>query len=79
MPEFMSSFNFVLRARLTFLNRSNSVSTGCGAKRTETCLDFLARWNEDEGTTGAVDEAGEVVEVGGGTGSWTESVETGSM
>ena len=36
--------------------------------------------DDDEGTTGAVDDAGEVVEVGGGTGSWTESgVETGSM
>ena len=79
MREFMSSFNFVLRARLTFLNRSNSVSTFCGAKRTETCLDFLARGNDDEGATVAVDVAGEVVEVGKGTGSWTESVETGSM
>ena len=55
------------------------MSTVCGAKRTETCLDFLARGGDDEGTTGAVDEAGVVVEVGGGTGSWTERVETVSM
>ena len=34
----------------------------------------------DGGASGAVVEAGEVVEVGGGTGSWTESgVETVSM
>ena len=74
----MSSVNFCRRARFTFLNLSNSVSTGCGAKRTETCLDFLARGDDDEGATGAVGEAGEVVEVGVGTGSmWGDWVNVG--
>ena len=75
----MSSVNFCRRARLPFLNLSNSVSTGCVAKRTETCPDFLARGDDDVGTTGAVGEAGEVVEVGVGTGSGIESGETGSI
>ena len=75
----MSSFNCCRRARLTFLNLSNSVSTGGGAKRTETCLDFLARGDDDEGATDAVGEAEEVVEVGVGTGSGIEIWETGSM
>ena len=75
----MASFNCCRRARLTFLNLSNSVSTGGGAKRTETCLGFLARGDDDEGATDAVGEAEEMVEVGVGTGSGIEIWETGSM
>jgi hypothetical protein len=55
------------------------VSTGGGAKRTETCLDFLARGDDDEGSTDAVGEVEEVVEVGAGTRSGIEIWETGSM
>jgi hypothetical protein len=56
------------------------VSTGGGAKRTEACLGFLARGDDDEGATDAVGEAEEVVEVGVGTGSGIEEIgETGSM
>jgi len=74
----MSSFNCFRRARLTFLNLSNSVSTGGGAKRTETSLGFLVRGDDDEGATDAVGEAEEVVEAGVGTGSVIEIWETGS-
>ncbi len=67
----MSSFNCCRRARLFFLNLSNSVSTGGMAVRAETlggaCLDFFER--DDEGATGADVGAGDVVEVDEGTGS----------
>ena len=66
--EFMSSVNSCLRARLTFLNLSNSVSTGGEALRAETLggagVDFFER---------------EVVVVDGGTGSRGRTGETGSM
>ena len=75
----ISSLSLLRRSRLTFRKRSNSVSTGGGAKRTETCLDFLARGDDDEGATDAVGEAEEVVEAGVGTGSGIEIWETGSM
>ena len=66
--EFMSSVNCCLRARLTFLNLSNSVSTGGTAVRAGTLggagLDFFER---------------EEVVVDGGTGSRVRTEETGSM
>ena len=67
--EFMSSVNCCLRARLTFLNLSNSVSTGGTAVRAGTL-----------GGAGLVDfyEREEVV-VDGGTGSRVRTEETGSM
>ncbi len=55
LGKFRSAANCCLRVRLISLNLS--VSTVCGAKRTETCLDFLAR-DDDEGTTVAVVGAG---------------------
>jgi len=79
--EFMSSFNCCQRARLFFLNFSNSVSTGGIAVRAETLrgasLDFFER--DDEGATGADVGAGDVVEVDKGTGSGMGNGETGSM
>ena len=67
--EFMSSLNCCLCARLTFLNLSNSVSTGGTAVRAGTL-----------GGAGWVDffEREEVV-VDGGTGSRVRTEETGSM
>ena len=66
--EFMSSVNCCLRARLTFLNLSKSVSTGGAAGRAETLggagFDFFER---------------ELVVVDGGTGSRVRTEETGSM
>ena len=66
--EFMSSVNCCLRARLTFLNLSNSVSTGGTAVRAGTLggagLDFFER---------------EGIVVDGGTGSRVRTEETGSM
>ena len=66
--EFMLSVNCCLRARLTFLNLSNSVSTGGTAVRAGTLggagLDFFER---------------EEVVVDGGTGSRVRTEETGSM
>ncbi len=77
----MSSFNCCRRARLFFLNLSNSVSTGGMAVRAETlggaCLDFFER--DDEGTTGADVGTEDVVEVDEGTGSGRGNGETGSM
>ena len=67
--EFMSSLNCCLRARLTFLNLSNSVSTGgTTAVRAGTLggagLDFFER---------------EEVVIDRGTGSRVRTEETGSM
>ena len=66
--EFMSSVNCCLRARLTFLNLSNSVATGGTAVRAGTLggarLDFFER---------------EGVVIDGGTGSRVRTEETGSM
>ena len=79
--EFMPSLNCCLRARLTILNLSNSLSTGGIAVRAETlggaCLDLFER--DDEGATGADVGAGDVVEVDEGTGSEMGNGETGSM
>jgi hypothetical protein len=67
--EIMSSVNCCLRARLTFLNLSNSVLTGGTAVRAGTLggagLDFF--------------EQEEVVVNNGGTGSQVRTEETGSM
>ena len=67
---------------ITFFNLSNSVSTGCGANRTETPgdadLDFF-EGEDDEGSTGAVVGSVEVGEIDGGTGSGMGNEETGSM
>ena len=77
----MSSFNCCRRARLFFLNLSNSVSAGGIAVRAETlggaCLDFFER--DDEGATGADIGSGDLVEVDEGTGSEMGNGETGSM
>ncbi len=66
--EFMSSVNCCLRARLTLLNLSNSVSTGGTAVRAETL-----------GGAGLDSFEREEVVVDGGTGSRVRTEETGSM
>ena len=81
MQEFMSSYNFCRRARLTFLNCSNSVSTGKTVARAGTLggagLDLFEQ--DDEGATDADVGEGELVEVYKGTGSEMRNVETGQQ